>query len=116
MDMTIIDISKNNMHGPIPQNICLIFSNMETLKMAKNGLTGCITSCLGNISSFRVLILSNNQLSTIKLEQLTELIFLQLSSNNLCGQIYSSVFSYSTLDCCLTVGETIMLSTVTVLL
>jgi len=70
MDMTIIDIyiSKNNMHGPIPQNICSIFSNMETLKMAKNGLTGCITSCLGNISFLRVLILSNNQLSTIKLK------------------------------------------------
>jgi hypothetical protein len=68
MDMTIIDISKNNMHGPIPQNICSVFSNMETLKMAKNGLTCCIISCLGNISFLRVLILSNNQLSTIKLK------------------------------------------------
>jgi len=57
-----------------------------------------------------------HQLLLLGIEQLTELIFLQLSSKNLCGQISSSVFSYSTLDCCLTVGETIMLSTVTVIL
>ena len=43
--------------------------------MAKNGLTGCITSRLGNINALRFLILSNNQLFIIKLEKLTELIF-----------------------------------------
>jgi Leucine-rich repeat (LRR) protein len=84
-NMANLDISNNNMNGQIPKDICLIFPNLDTLRMSKNGFTGCIPSCLGNISSLGVLDLSNNQLSTVKLEQLTTIWFLNLSNNNLGG-------------------------------
>jgi hypothetical protein len=40
--MTELDISNNNMNGQIPKDICLIFPNLEILRMAKNGFTGFI--------------------------------------------------------------------------
>jgi Leucine-rich repeat (LRR) protein len=85
-NMKVIDISNNHMNGQIPNNICLIFPNLWSLTMAENGFTSCIPSYLGNISFVRILDLSNNQLSTIKLEQLTTIMFLKLSNNNLGGQ------------------------------
>ena len=95
--MTELEISNNNMNGQIPKAFCLIFPNLWILRMAKNGFTGCIPSWLGNNSSLRILDLSNNQLSTVQLEQLTILV-LKLSNNNLGGQIPTSVFNSSTLE------------------
>jgi len=95
LNMTQLDISTNNMNGQIPKDICLIFPNIDTLRMAKNGFTGCIPSCLGNISSLLFLDLSNNQFSTVQLEQLT-IPVLKLSNNSLGGQIPTSVFNSST--------------------
>ncbi|KAG6782040.1 hypothetical protein POTOM_011427 [Populus tomentosa] len=95
LNMTELDISNNKMSGQIPKDICLIFPNLKSLLMAKNGFTGCIPSCLGN-TSLRILDLSNNHLSTVKLEQLTTIWFLKLSNNNLGGQILTSVLNSST--------------------
>jgi hypothetical protein len=89
-------ISNNNMNGQIPKDICLIFPNLNSLRMAKNGFTSSVPSCLGNISSLLILDLSNNQLSTVKLEQLATIWLLKLSNNNFGGQIPTSVLNSST--------------------
>jgi len=74
------------MNGQIPKDSCLIFPNLKSLRMAKNGFTGCIPSCLGNISSLEILDLSNNHLSTVKLELLTTLQYLKLSTTIWVGK------------------------------
>ncbi|KAJ6775618.1 RECEPTOR-LIKE PROTEIN 14, partial [Salix purpurea] len=64
--------------------------------MAKNGLTGSIPSCFGNMSYPPFLIdLSHNLLSIVKLEQLKRSWYVKLSNNNLGGQISPSIFNSS---------------------
>ncbi|XP_059623040.1 receptor-like protein 1 [Cornus florida] len=58
-----LDISKNHFYGNIPENIAMAFPGLEFLNMSLNDFGGTIASSLGDMSSLRVLVLSNNQLS-----------------------------------------------------
>ncbi|KAG5244660.1 receptor protein [Salix suchowensis] len=93
--MTVVDISNNKISGQVPRNICSVFPDLSILRMAMNGLTGCLPSCFGNMSSLEHMDLSDNQLSIVKLEQLKSSWIVNLSNNNLVGQIPLSIFNSS---------------------
>ncbi|XP_039173139.1 receptor-like protein Cf-9 homolog [Eucalyptus grandis] len=93
-------LSKNNLHGCIPQSICKI-GNLEMLDLSHNHLNGSIPDCLMK-EPLRVLNLRNNQLNgkipqnipiTCKLE------ILDISENLLQGQIPLSLANCGMLDC-----------------
>ncbi|KAJ6397296.1 hypothetical protein OIU77_018330 [Salix suchowensis] len=94
-NMTVVDISNNKISGQVPRNICSVFPDLSILRMAMNELTGCLPSCFGNMSSLEHMDLSDNQLSTVKLEQLKSSWIVNLSNNNLVGQIPPSIFNSS---------------------
>jgi Leucine-rich repeat (LRR) protein len=84
-----IDLSNNNIAGPIPQEIgtlvCLI-----NLNLSWNFLSGKIPEHIGNLQSLESLDLSNNHLSgeiPWDLTNLTSLSYMNLSYNNLSGKI-----------------------------
>ncbi|KAL7239567.1 hypothetical protein ACSBR2_005461 [Camellia fascicularis] len=84
-----IDISDNQLEGPIPTNIGSIFPNLIYLKTSRNLIQGHIPTSLGDMQSLRILDLSNNNLSGLIPKHLScrYLFFLKLSNNNLSGQI-----------------------------
>uniref|UniRef100_A0A6N2KWT3 Leucine-rich repeat-containing N-terminal plant-type domain-containing protein n=1 Tax=Salix viminalis TaxID=40686 RepID=A0A6N2KWT3_SALVM len=95
-NMIFLDISNNNISGQVPRNICSVFPHLAQFMMAKNGLTGSIPSCFGNITYPPLFIdLSHNLLSIGKPEQLKRSWYVKLSNNNLGGQISPSIFNSS---------------------
>ncbi|KAF5946318.1 hypothetical protein HYC85_016546 [Camellia sinensis] len=58
-----IDISDNHLEGPIPTNIGSIFPNLLNLKTSSNLIQGHIPTSLGDMHSLEFLNLSNNNLS-----------------------------------------------------
>ncbi|XP_056172663.1 receptor-like protein 19 [Syzygium oleosum] len=62
--MMFFSLSKNNIHGSIPQSICAAgyFNNLEVLDLSHNHLNGTIPDCL-MIESLKVLNLRDNQLN-----------------------------------------------------
>jgi Leucine-rich repeat (LRR) protein len=86
-----IDLSNNNLAGPIPEEIgtlvCLI-----NLNLSWNFLSGKIPEQIGTLQSLESLDLSNNHLSgeiPWDLSNLTSLSYMNLSYNNLSGRIPS---------------------------
>ncbi|CAL5391089.1 unnamed protein product [Camellia sinensis] len=58
-----IDISENHLEGPIPTNIGSIFPNLRNLNTSRNLIQGHIPTSLGDMHSLAMLDLSNNNLS-----------------------------------------------------
>ncbi|KAF5949373.1 hypothetical protein HYC85_011366 [Camellia sinensis] len=86
-----IDISETHLEGPIPTNIGSIFPNLRNLNTSRNLIQGHIPTSLGDMHSLAMLDLSNNNLSGQIPKHLTIgcplLLFFKLSNNNLSGQI-----------------------------
>ncbi|XP_058216921.1 receptor-like protein 34 [Rhododendron vialii] len=86
---TVIDFSKNNFKGEIP-DIVGDLKSLYVLNLSHNALTGSIPSSLGNLTQLGSLDLSWNKLGgsiPVTLASLTFLSFLNLSYNQLIGMI-----------------------------
>ncbi|XP_030939024.1 receptor-like protein 6 isoform X2 [Quercus lobata] len=88
--VTLIDLSCNNLDGPIPEEI-EVLKSLYVLNLSHNAFTGRIPPSLGKLSKLESLDLSNNKLTggiPMQLaDSLTFLSVLNLSFNQLVGPI-----------------------------
>ncbi|XP_010250305.1 PREDICTED: leucine-rich repeat receptor protein kinase MSL1-like [Nelumbo nucifera] len=91
MNLSILIVSGNHLHGQIPDNIGVIFPNLVALQMPSNAFIGKIPSSIGSMRWLQLLDLSGNSLSgQIPMHLVTgcsRLYSLKLSNNNLHGQM-----------------------------
>ena len=86
---SIIDLSKNNLSGEIPEKITQLI-HLGALNLSWNQLTGNIPNNIGSLRDLENLDLSHNNLSgpiPASMASMTFLSYLNLSYNNLSGQI-----------------------------
>ncbi|KAH0726829.1 hypothetical protein KY284_002694 [Solanum tuberosum] len=89
--VNLIDLSFNNLHGEIPNEITG-FSALGTLNLSWNQLSGRIPEDIGSMQQLETLDLSSNHLSgsiPLSMTSITTLSYLNLSNNNLGGLIPS---------------------------
>jgi Leucine-rich repeat (LRR) protein len=91
--VTGLELSDNNVSGPIPKSMGYSLSQLTSLKLDNNQLSGQIPSSLGHLSQLTILELNNNQLSgeiPVPIGYLSQLQRLVLSNNQLSGSIPAS--------------------------
>ena len=97
--VTHLDLTGNGLAGPIPP-ILADLSELETLKLADNRLTGSIPTELGSLQHLRELDVSSNLLDgpiPAELNKLTLLELLLLEANDLSGAIPPGFGSFANL-------------------
>ncbi|KAK4339637.1 hypothetical protein RND71_041099 [Anisodus tanguticus] len=90
--VNLIDLSFNNLHGEIPNEITGL-SALGTLNISWNQLSGRIPEDIGSMQQLETLDLSSNHLSgsiPLSMVSITTLSYLNLSYNNLGGPIPST--------------------------
>ncbi|KAF7128877.1 hypothetical protein RHSIM_Rhsim10G0029200 [Rhododendron simsii] len=92
-----LDLSGNNLTGPIPDDICVWLPYLVTLDLSNNQLTGPIPDDLANCTFLNKLVLSDNMLSGFipsQLASLGRLKAISVANNGLYGTIPSGLSSY----------------------
>ncbi|RWR96734.1 putative inactive leucine-rich repeat receptor-like protein kinase [Cinnamomum micranthum f. kanehirae] len=90
--MTGLDLSNNDLFGPLPGNIDHIIPFVVTLDLSSNNFSGNLPAKLGNITYLNVLNLQHNQFSGQipgQVGQLGRLTTFNVADNPLSGQIPS---------------------------
>nr|GMD11653.1 probable LRR receptor-like serine/threonine-protein kinase At1g34110 [Ipomoea batatas] len=86
-----LDVSMNQIQGVLPYSIGGFFPNLQLLNMSMNAIQGDIPPSLGELTQLWVLDLSNNNLSGELPEEFVQgcisLKYLKLENNNLQGQV-----------------------------
>lgn len=99
-NITSISLPTNNLTGTLPTELGNLTS-LTTLNLSGNSISGPIPPQIGRLTSLTTLNLSNNQLDGVipmTIGNNTNLSVLNLSLNQLDGQIPSSIGRLSTLD------------------
>ncbi|MCD9644782.1 hypothetical protein HAX54_033216 [Datura stramonium] len=97
-NVTTLSLRDNLFSGPIPVNICEALLNLTDLDISKNNLNGTIPSCMGDMNQLTTLALDNNQLIGQFPDfwgKLPYLYWIDMSENHLSGQIPGSLGSLS---------------------
>lgn len=88
--LTSLNLSHNNLYGPIPVNVSTMLPFLVTLSMSSNDFSGEIPASLGNCSYLNVLELDRNRLSgriPPEIGQLPRLVRFSVADNLLVGPI-----------------------------
>ncbi|XP_058094355.1 probably inactive leucine-rich repeat receptor-like protein kinase At5g48380 [Magnolia sinica] len=88
--MTGLDLSTNDLFGPLPDNIASIIPYVTTLDLSYNNFTGVIPDSLGNCSYLNTLSLQNNRFTgqiPWQLGRLDRLSQFSVANNSLSGPI-----------------------------
>ncbi|XP_071724371.1 inactive LRR receptor-like serine/threonine-protein kinase BIR2 [Rutidosis leptorrhynchoides] len=88
--LTSLDLSNNNLTGPIPRDISKSIPYIVELDLSNNNFSGEIPSDLGNCSYLNYLDLGRNQLTgeiPRELRQLSRLAYFNVSGNILSGEV-----------------------------
>ncbi|KAL3649245.1 hypothetical protein CASFOL_005648 [Castilleja foliolosa] len=88
--MTSLDLSNNNLHGQIPNNISHLLPFITNLDLSSNRFSGNIPANLANCSFLNTLRLDNNQLTgqiPLSIGQLGRMKTFSVSNNQLSGPI-----------------------------
>ncbi|EEC68631.1 hypothetical protein OsI_37015 [Oryza sativa Indica Group] len=95
-NLQALDLSINNLFGPIPGQIGTP-KGMVALSLSGNNLSSSIPNGVGNLSTLQYLFLSYNRLSSVipaSLVNLSNLLQLDISNNNLTGSLPSDLSSF----------------------
>ncbi|XVF37466.1 hypothetical protein REPUB_Repub20aG0010500 [Reevesia pubescens] len=91
--LTGLDLSNNELSGPIPSDISRIFHYGTSLDLSSNRFSGNIPKDISNCSFLNMLILDNNQLTGLippELAQLNRIKIFSVADNQLHGPVLNS--------------------------